>query len=674
MSLFFSLISLILGLHFLKDNLIVSILLTLLFVIFIIYRFNWKKNVLFLTLFALGALFANVPRVYNNPDQIYSGVVVSSKENYFLLYSHGERFYVYEKQNEREIGDFVTVFGSPTTSEFTTYESQIDFNQYLSRKGVKRSISPSKILSSFQNPIRINTYLKRNLRNLNQNAAPLVDAMVFNIKDYSSSVISIASSINLIFLLSTAGIYFSFFFRTIKKLFFLKFEERESHIYSLLIVSPYIVFSFPKVGVLRVFLVNLLNIPKKDQSFHKTSSFLNKLSIGHIALLSINPYWAYDTGFLIGLAITASLYFFRLSYHQGLHFKSKLVTPALVFLFIQPFASFQSGKIHLFTFFEQMIMIPVNEIFILLSIVFLIGLPIKGVINFSGNFIMECFKLFQEIDLSIPFADYGEIYIALFYILFIVGLYLFEAKRYRHLKYVGILTLSLFCLGLVPIQPIIQNGVYFINVGQGDSIIIQNHFHAVMIDTGGNLSFDMAEKTLIPFMYKKHIYSLDALITTHDDFDHSGAADSLMKNFRVKQRLTSDSDFPYEVGNIRLENLNHYEAKDENDSSLVLTLDLNEKKYLFMGDAPKEIERQIIRDNPNLTCDILKVGHHGSKTSTDEGFIQQVRPKEAIISCGRKNKFGHPNQEVLETLYRYDVKIRRTDIEGTISYLSYFRY
>ena len=125
---------------------------------------------------------------------------------------------------------------------------------------------------------------------------------------------------------------------------------------------------------------------------------------------------------------------------------------------------------------------------------------------------------------------------------------------------------------------------------------------------------------------------------------------------------------------LHLENLNHYEAKDENESSLVLYLDFCNKKYLFMGDAPKEIETQIIIDNPNLRCDILKVGHHGSKTSSDDTFIKTIQPKEGIISCGRSNRYGHPNQEVIDTLYRYDVKIRRTDIEGTISYLSYFSY
>lgn len=673
MTYLFAVISLILGLHFFSNNLLVSIVLTLLFVIFVLYRFSLKKSVLLLSLFLSGVLFKAFPRTYNNPQNIYSGVVVSSKENYFLLYSHGERFYVYEKDNDREIGDILVVQGEVTTNSFTTHESQSDFNEYLSRKGCKRSISSEGIYSKFRSFFRLKNAKSSFLSMLNSNAAPLVDAMVFNTKDYSSGVIQTAEQVQLIFLLSTAGIYFSFFIRLLKKVIYLKCDERESHLLSLLICSPYVVFSFPKVGVLRVFLVNLLSIPKKDNSSCKLN-YLQKISITHILILVLNPYWAYDSGFLIGFALTISLYFFRISYKTKMNWKSHLVTPALVYLFIQPFATFRSGNLHLFTFFEQILLIPVNELFIVLSLLGFAGVPLNPVLNFFGNFIYESLKMFEQADLKIPLADYGSFYIAGFYILFFIALYLFESKRYRHLRYTCFTALGLLIVGLTPIQPILTSGVYFVNVGQGDSIVIQDHFHTVMIDTGGNLSFDMAKKTLIPFLNKKHIYHLDALITTHDDFDHSGAAESLIKNFPVRSYLTSDDDFPFGVGRIHLENLNHYEAQDENESSLVLYLDFCNKKYLFMGDAPKEIETQIIKDNPNLRCDILKVGHHGSKTSSDDTFIRTVQPKEGIISCGRNNRYGHPNKEVIDTLYRYDVKIRRTDIEGTISYLSYLSY
>jgi competence protein ComEC len=244
-----------------------------------------------------------------------------------------------------------------------------------------------------------------------------------------------------------------------------------------------------------------------------------------------------------------------------------------------------------------------------------------------------------------------------------------EAVRIKHAKIAVLCLMIMTTISVVPLQEPLSNSVYFVNVGQGDSIIIKNRTHTVMIDTGGYKSFDMAEETLIPFMAKKKITHLDALILTHDDFDHSGAKDSLMQNFRVDNLLTEKNQFPYKVGDLNINNLNYYNFDEANDNSLVLSLDFMGKKFLFMGDASVKTEEKIL-EKYNVDCDILKVGHHGSNTSTSEKFLKATSPDEAIISCGAKNKFGHPHEEIIERLKKYNVKIRRTDEEGTICYFS----
>ena len=87
-----------------------------------------------------------------------------------------------------------------------------------------------------------------------------------------------------------------------------------------------------------------------------------------------------------------------------------------------------------------------------------------------------------------------------------------------------------------------------------------------------------------------------------------------------------------------------------------------------MGDAPSWVEKKIIKDNKAIPCDILKVGHHGSDTSSSEEFIDYINPKTAIVSCGKNNKFGHPSKSVVSTLNKKGIQIRRTDLEGTIVY------
>lgn len=215
--------------------------------------------------------------------------------------------------------------------------------------------------------------------------------------------------------------------------------------------------------------------------------------------------------------------------------------------------------------------------------------------------------------------------------------------------------------------------IHFINVGQGDSTLIIHQKQTILIDTGGSLYQDIAKKTLIPFLKKKRIYSLDYVIVTHDDYDHNGAFASLNENFVVKKYIDHKKEFPLIINDdFIIKNLNIYASSDEmddNDKSLVLYFAIKNTSFLLMGDAPKWVESKIIKDNPQLNCDILKIGHHGSNTSTSEYFIDCVRPKQAIISVGKHNNYGHPSDSVLAILKAYDIRIRRTDIESTISFI-----
>ena len=142
-----------------------------------------------------------------------------------------------------------------------------------------------------------------------------------------------------------------------------------------------------------------------------------------------------------------------------------------------------------------------------------------------------------------------------------------------------------------------------------------------------------------------------------------------MKNFKVKQYYSNHEFQTTQVGDIYLENLNTYLADDENDTSLVFNVSFMGKKWLFTGDASVAVEHDMISKGADLDCDVLKVGHHGSKSSTSEEFLLSTTPTEAIISCGAKNSYHHPDKEVIDRLTAHGVKIRYTKQEGTISYV-----
>ena len=229
---------------------------------------------------------------------------------------------------------------------------------------------------------------------------------------------------------------------------------------------------------------------------------------------------------------------------------------------------------------------------------------------------------------------------------------------------------TVLLLFALPIENRITKEVNFINVGQGDCTLVRDHNKVALIDTGGLTYTDIANDVLVPYLKKKRIYKIDMVIITHYDYDHYGALEDLKKNYKVNQIYDYSSSFPITMGDITFNNYNYYSQghSEENDKSLVIGFNMLNKDFLIMGDASTYIEKEIIKNESSVPCDILRVGHHGSNTSTCEEWIKYTTPEEAIISVGKNNRFGHPNKEVINVLNKYKIKIRRTDIEGTIVY------
>ena len=214
----------------------------------------------------------------------------------------------------------------------------------------------------------------------------------------------------------------------------------------------------------------------------------------------------------------------------------------------------------------------------------------------------------------------------------------------------------------------------------------------ILIDTGGIRSYtgynnySVVKNSTIPLLKKKGIKRIDYLILTHGDYDHLGDAINLIDNFKVKKILINSNrinkleeqiikrfnnieiakqDYFVSIGDIELLQLNK-NLKDENDSSLVFLGLIKNKKILLMGDASKKSEKEIMKDYDIGKVDILKAGHHGSKTSSSEEFIKEIKPKLVLISAGKDNKFNHPNKETLDTLEKYKIKYLITFKEGSI--------
>ncbi|MBR1936998.1 MAG: MBL fold metallo-hydrolase [Bacilli bacterium] len=232
--------------------------------------------------------------------------------------------------------------------------------------------------------------------------------------------------------------------------------------------------------------------------------------------------------------------------------------------------------------------------------------------------------------------------------------------------------------------------IKYIDVGQGDCTLIHLNNKNIMIDTGGKANNDLVLLyKIINELKKEGIKKIDYLISSHGDFDHIGEAINLVENFKVEKVIFncgSYNDLENElikvldkkkikyyscikelnIDNNKLYFLQTKEYDNENDNSNVIYTELDGYKFIFMGDASTSTEKEIM-DKYNLPdIDVLKIGHHGSKTSSSQEFINKIQPKYSIISVGKNNRYGHPNKEVLDNLK--DTKIYRTDEDGSIMF------
>lgn len=661
-------ISLVLGLYFLRNNIALSIVISLIYLIFIFIRFNKKFAFMLLIVFIGGAVVGNLNLEYTNSEDTYQGMIIEVKENYFLFQSHFERYYVYEEETDKEVGDFLTIYSKVTELKITTYESQFNFKSYLKDKGVKRTLTLKDYKIDFANPIRIHSRKQNFLNRLDEHAKVLVDSFLFAEKDYSSETLDPLNSLNLLYLVSLSGVYLHLLFKGTSYVFGLFTSKKFSQAIPIALFSPLAILSFQRISILRVFFIHILSFIN-EHFLKKRFSYLTLLSSLALFFLIIDFHLAYQQAFYVGFLLSLLGVFVRTSLNYFSTKKRKIFILFYAYLLLIPITTQTSGTFHVFTAPFQLILIPFFAVFIILAYLSLIKLPLIGVMNPYANFLVGISKSLLKLDIALPIMV-NDWLIFIYYAFVFAIIYLLESQRIHHLRNTLLALSSFLVITLLPVN-VIERGVYFINVGQGDSILIKDHNKYVMIDTGGNIKFDMASETLIPFFNKIGVRHIDLLITTHDDYDHAGAAPSLIENFKVYNYLHAREDFPYQVGNIYLENINFYNG-DENDSSLVFLLDFMNKKWLFTGDASIASEKSILESGVNVDCDILKVGHHGSSTSSCEEFIRAASPSEAIISCGEKNKYGHPNEEVIKRLMKYNVKIRRTDLEGTISYVSIF--
>nr|WP_239646629.1 DNA internalization-related competence protein ComEC/Rec2 [Bacillus zhangzhouensis] len=446
------------------------------------------------------------------------------------------------------------------------------------------------------------------------------------------------------------------------------------------------------------------------------------LSATFLLLLAIHPLYLFDIGFQLSFVVT----FFILLSTRILSKAKSAVMQLFLISFVAQLASLPVLLYHfqqfsllsvplnmMFVPFYTMVVMPLSLLFFLLSIIYLpLGQTLfqllDTVIQLSHQ-LSAHMAVYDGFNLIFMKSTWWHVLLEVSSIIFL--LFVLECKTSVKSYTVPIL----FLIGVLSVHyftpNFLQKGeVTMLDVGQGDSLFIQLPYRTghLLVDTGGRLSFEeepwkkrrkvstIADQTLIPFLHSKGIAKLDVLILTHADQDHIGEAVRLIKRNKVKRlavpkgfarspedaqllKEAADKGIPIDelergdklqVGGQEFEVLHPVRDRvtSKNNDSLVLTFTLGGKRFIFTGDLEQEGERDIIEVYPHLRADVLKVGHHGSKGSTSEEWLQHLRPSYALISAGERNRYQHPHQEVLKKLKDQQTTVYRTDINGSVTY------
>ena len=649
-----------------KLYIIVFVLVSLISLI----RLNIKTESLYTnnTNKATGTIYKIVK--YNDNRKIY----INGKEKLII------NDYTKNKIN-LNLGDRIEVIGTFIKPENNRDDYIFDYKKYLERNNIYYIVNTKRI-KIIKNNNNIYYYLKQIIINHLGNNPYLNTFLVGDKSLINSESIRSYQENGISHLFAISGMHITLLSTIITKLLKRFTSEEKSFKLTSLVLIIYLLLIGLSPSVLRgVLFFIIFGINRIYYFYVKQENIL--LLIISISLL-INPKYFYDVGFQYSYLISFSLISLNSELRSSNYFISLFKVSLLSFFVSIPITICNFYQINIMSIIYNLFFVPLVSLIIFpLGIVTFIIKPIEPLFIFFT-------KLMEEISIYISNINIGKIifiklptfiYIAYF---IIVILFVLTKKKYYIIFLIFMLLIHFFI-------PYISRSsfVYYIDIGQGDSTILHINNKNVLIDTGGNRKKKIFYNTLKPALKTKGIRKIDTLIITHGDYDHMGEAINLVNNFKVEKvifncgayndlekkliKVLDKKKIKYyscikelNIDNNKLYFLQTSIYDNENDNSNVIYTELDGYKFMFMGDAGIEKEKDIL-DKYNINdIDVLKVGHHGSKTSSSKEFINEINPKYSVISVGKKNRYGHPNKEVLNNLD--NSKIYRTDQNGSITF------
>lgn len=655
-----------------------------------ILQYKHLIKIITIIIFIITLLYTNYypfKSKYTKDDKEFIGIVtkyevkedkitieIKAKEKLLITYKYQAKEF-----NNLSYGDKIKVKGTLITPSKNTNQNTFNYQKYLYYKKIYYLVEATSINKIANNNNYLYTIKNTLYQKINKlKSSNYIKTLLFCDNTLSKEIKESYRINGISHLFSVSGMHINFFVSIIYLyLNKITYNKRIKYLITNIFIITYLIL-FPSSSLLRSAVMSILY----------SINYLLKLKIKKIDILLltlgvsllINPFIIYDLGYIYSYTIT----FFLVLSSSTLKKKNKInkiiYISFLSFLVSIPITIYNSFEINIISILLNIILVPIISIIILPLTILTYIFPILDSILYLFTNTLETISLFiSKINITkIIFPKPSLLIIVLYYIIFLLS---YQNKKYFYL--------NIILLIIIYISPYLNSNfeVVMFEVGEADCHLIKYPYNknTILIDTGKNEY--KIKNEVIPYLKSIGIKKIDYLIITHGDLDHIGGSITLINNFQVKNVILNKGTFtdlekelikninkkkiPYQINinKINLSNhtiylLNNTKYNNENDNSIITYFTYQKYKFLYMGDASINTEDNLL-ENYNLNnISILKVGHHGSNTSSSKDFISQINPSISLISVGKNNIYHHPNKEVINNLSKS--RIYRTDINNMV--------
>lgn len=652
------------------------------------------------------------PKEYKD---LYKVKIVNSKNSA----RNGTKLYIrVNKKANIEVGDMLLINGTYLEPDVARNERGFNYKEYLKTLEIYgtveinhyKVIKKGRINKLILYTARLKEILKSNISKVikkAENKNLLIAMILGDTEDLSEELKTDFLNSNLYHILSVSGGQVSNIIIGITILFrLLKIHKKIMDVLCIVILIEFMFLTGLTPSIIRACIMCIISLI--SGLIIRRYDIANSLGISLLIILINNPFAINSLSVLLsyfgflGIIVLGSFTIKEVNKvikNNILRYILNIVISSVAAqIFIFPIILYIFGTISLTFIFSNLLIIPLSTVITIIGLFIMIcPLQIFGFVEPLIELTINIVGFFSNIGISKIYCIIPNIKEIITY--YVMSLYLYYMLRRDYIykikhffrKYKKIIVIILLLsIGTSYIYKNIQKDLYinFIDVGQGDSTLITTQFNKkILIDGGGSefgSTFDVGEKTLLPYLLKKKIHKLDYVIISHFDSDHVGGILTILEELNVKQVLIpkqveySENYNKFldiikkrnikikivEEGNTINIDKNTYldilwpeekQIKDNvlNNNSLIVRLCYKNFNMLFTGDIEEIAEQRLLQKYENtekLTADILKVAHHGSKSSSIAEFLEKVNPRIALIGVGKNNKFGHPNAGVLDRL------------------------